>query len=179
MRRRAQVDPGWKLPPVERMEGANYLSLTSPQEELPIVAMRVLLPSGSWDDPPGKEGLNFLTAQLLQQGTRKRGPEEIHRNIDSLGGSFHIDANFDYTMVGMTVLSEDLSEALDLLVEILMEPAFPEEEFLKRKRRLLGQIASQKDRPGGIARAAFLEALWGKGGLWPRSQGPGRVRPEP
>jgi zinc protease len=164
MRRRAQVDPGWKLPPVERMEGANYLSLTSPQEELPIVAMRVLLPSGSWDDPPGKEGLNFLTAQLLQQGTRKRGAEEIHRNIDSLGGRFHIDANFDYTMVGMTVLSEDLSEALDLLVEILREPAFPEEEFLKRKRRLLGQIASQKDRPGGIARAAFLEALWGKGG---------------
>jgi len=164
MRRRAQVGPGWKLPPLERMEGGYYLSIASPQEELPIVAIRALIPSGSWDDPPGKEGLNFLTAQLLQQGTRKRSAEEIHRKIDSLGGRFHIDANFDYTMVGITVLREDLSEALDLLVEILREPAFPEEEFHKRKRRLLGQIASQKDRPGGVARAAFLEALWGKRG---------------
>ncbi len=161
---RTQVDLGWKLPPVERIEGGNYLSLTSRQEELPIVAIRVLVPSGSWDDPPGKEGLNFLTAQLLQQGTRKRSAEEIHRKIDSLGGRFHIDASFDYTMVGITVLREDLSEALDLLAEILREPAFPEEEFLKRKRRLLGQIASQKDRPGGVARTAFLEALWGKRG---------------
>lgn len=164
VRRQDQVETCWSVPHVERKETNNYISLVSTQKELPIVAIRTVIPSGSWNDPPGKEGLNFLTAQLLQHGTKHRGAEEINTIIDALGGRFHIEANFDYTMVGITVLGEDLQEALELLVGLIREPAFPEEEFLKRKKRLLGQIASQMDRPAGVARTAFLEAIWGKRG---------------
>jgi len=136
----------------------------SQQEEIPMVALRVLIPGGSWEDPPGKEGIAHLTAQLLPEGTGRRSAPDIHELVDNLGGRFFVETNGDYTMLGFSVLRGDLARALELMVEFLREPAFPEREFQSRRQRLLGEIASWEDRPGGLAHRAFLRALWGAAG---------------
>lgn len=151
-------------PRAERFDSNGFASIVSRQQELPMVALRVVVPAGSWEDPQGKEGIAYLSAQLLPEGTKKRSPDEIHEFLDQIGGRFFVEANGDYTMVGLSVLRRDLVQALELMVELLREPAFSEEEFQRRKQRLLGEIASQEDRPAGLAHRAFLQALWGSSG---------------
>lgn len=148
----------------ERFSLGGFVGIVSPQKELPMVALRWVVPGGSWEDPQGKEGIAYLTAQLLPEGTKKKSPAEIHEFLDQSGGRFFVEANGDYTMVGFSVLRKDLAGALELMVELLREPAFLEEEFYRRKQRLLGEIASQEDRPAGLAHRAFLNALWGPSG---------------
>lgn len=151
-------------PHAERFDFGGFVGIVSPQKELPMVALRWVVPAGSWEDPLGKEGIAYLTAQLLPEGTNKKSPAEIHEFLDRSGGRFFVETNGDYTMVGFSVLRKDLAGALELMVEILREPAFLEEEFYRRKQRLLGEIASQEDRPAGLAHRAFLNALWGPSG---------------
>lgn len=151
-------------PQAERFDFEGSSGIVSRQQELPVVALRMVVPGGSWEDPQGKEGIAYLTAQLLPEGTNKRSPAEIHEFLDRSGGRFFVEANEDYTMVGFSVIKKDLARALELMVEFLREPAFFEEEFFRRKQRLLGEIASQEDRPAGVAHRAFLHALWGPSG---------------
>lgn len=148
----------------ERFENGGFVGIVSPQQELPMVALRLVVPAGSWQDPRGKEGIAYLTAHLLPEGTKKKSPAEIHEFLDRSGGRFFVEANADYTMVGFSVLRRDLAGALELMVEMLREPAFLEEEFQRRRQRVLGEIASQEDRPSGLAHRAFLQALWGPSG---------------
>ncbi len=153
-----------KGPRAEKFDSGDFVSLVSQQRELPVVALRLMIPTGSWEDPPGKEGIAHLTAQLLPEGTRRRAPAQIHELLDRAGGRFFVEANGDYTMLGLSVVQKDLASALELMVELLREPAFLEEEFHRRKQRLLGEIALQEDRPGGLAHRALLQALWGTSG---------------
>ncbi len=153
-----------KGPVAERFDSQGFVSIVCQQQELPMVALRLMVPTGSWEDPEGKEGIAYLTAHLLVEGTKKRSPAQIHELLDAAGGRFFVEAEGDYIMLGFSVLRRDLAQALDLLVEVLREPAFLEEEFLRRKQRLLGEISSQEDRPGGLAYRAFLKALWGPSG---------------
>ena len=46
--------------------------LFSPQTELPLVTLELLIKAGTLEDPPGKEGLANLTASLLLNGTKSR-----------------------------------------------------------------------------------------------------------
>lgn len=164
LKRPGQGSSSLRGPEAARLPGPGWTSIVSPQGDIPVVALRLLVPGGSWEDPPGKEGIAYLAAQLLPEGTRRRAAPEIHLLIDGMGGRFSVEANGDYTMLGLSVLREDLDQALGLLVELLREPSFPEEEFHRRRERILGEIASQEDRPGGLAHRAFLQALWGSSG---------------
>ena len=136
-----------------------------------MIALRLLSASGSADDPPGLEGLAYLMGQLLIEGTRKRNAKQIGEAADAMGGALYVDSSRDYTLMGLNVLSEDLDAGLELLMELLQEPVFPEEEFVKKREKIKGQIASQEDRPGGLANRAFLKALFGKGGYGHSSRG--------
>lgn len=155
---------GLRGPIVESFSASGWSSILSPQRDVPMVALRILVPGGSFEDPPGKEGLAYVTAQLLVEGTRNKRAEMLHEELDRMGGHFFVDVNGDYTMLGVSVLAKDQGRALELLVEMLREPAFPKREFNRRKQRVLGEIASQEDRPGGLAYRAFLKALWGERG---------------
>jgi zinc protease len=55
--------------------------------EQPEVTMRLMVRSGTANDPPGKNGLAALLASLLDQGTPTRSAQEIADAIDSIGGT--------------------------------------------------------------------------------------------
>ena len=155
----------------KKNEYESWTGLFLQDRELPMIALRLIIASGSADDPPGLEGLAYLTGQLLIEGTRKKDAKQISEAADAMGGALYVDSSRDYTLMGMNVLSEDLDAGLELLMELLQEPVFPEEEFVKKREKIKGQIASQEDRPGGLANRAFLKALFGKGGYGHSSRG--------
>src|SRR5262249_44978321 len=134
--------------------------IVSEQHAIPMVVIQILLDMGSRRDPPGKEGLAALTADLLTEGTKTRSASQLSEAIDSLGASLDANADVDYGTVGLTVLSKNLDRGLELLFDILLNPTFPEVEVTRRKEAALAAMRAEEDDPGRVANRRFLELLF-------------------
>ena len=103
--------------------------LFSEQRSLPLVSVNFLIKAGVLCDPPGKAGLANLTALLLTQGTRNRSASQIAQEVDFLGARLSASGSDDFASVGLSVLKKDLEPGSVLLKDILLNPAFDNNEI--------------------------------------------------
>jgi len=128
---------------------------------LPIVTVVVAIKAGSVAEPAEKAGLANLTADLLNEGTIKRSSKEISDAIEFVGGSLSTSGGADYITVSLSVLKKDVGLGFDLLSDIILNPAFSDDELRRRKTSIKNSIIQQKEEPGTIASKAFAEAVFG------------------
>ncbi len=134
--------------------------LVAPRPAVPIVVVRAYVQAGSAFDPPDAPGLANLTAELLTRGTARRTGPELDRAIEFVGGSLEGDAGRDGAIVSLAVLRKDLELGLDLLAEVLLHPAFPEEE-LKRKAADIGAaLRRSEENPEAVGGRALARLLY-------------------
>ena len=127
---------------------------------MPIVVVRVFLSAGSAFDPPDAPGLANLTASLLTSGTARRTGPELDRAIEFVGGALEADAGRDGTAVSLAVLKKDLDLGLDLLAEVLLGPAFPEDELRRKVVEIEGALRRAEENPEVLAGRALARALY-------------------
>ena len=124
-------------PPVERIVLPNNLVLlVSEERSLPFVVFQMLVDAGSRLDPAGKEGLANLTAKGLLLGTSTQDANAINEALDFMGASLNTSAGQDYAVVGLQVLKKDLEKGVDLFIDSLTGPVFPEQEIQREKKNL-------------------------------------------
>ncbi len=149
------------MPPVQRMVLPNHLVLlTSEDHSLPFVTLQFLIDSGSRRDPSGEEGLSYLTAKAILQGTSRRTVNQINEELDFMGASLNSSSGRDYATLTLRVLKKDLDKGLGLFMEVLTQPAFPEEEIKREVEKTLAAIQSGEDQPEEVAEKAFLKTLF-------------------
>ena len=135
------------MPPVQRMVLPNHLVLLASEEHsLPFVTLQLLIDSGSRRDPSGEEGLSYLTAKGVLQGTSKHTVNQINEELDFMGASLNSSSGRDYATLTLQVLKKDLDKGLDLFMEVLTQPAFPEEEVKREVEKTLAVIQSEPAR---------------------------------
>src|SRR5205823_14657679 len=77
-----------RFPPFKEATLGNGLQLVLVERhEQPVVSVSLSLRAGGICDPPGKEGLAELVAELLTKGTANRSAEQIAATIEGVGGS--------------------------------------------------------------------------------------------
>jgi zinc protease len=128
---------------------------------LPIVKVVLAIKAGSVAEPPGKAGLANLTADLLNEGTATRSSKDISDSIEFVGGSLNTSGGADYITVTLSVLKKDVALGFDLLSDIVLNPAFSEDEIKRRKAIIKSSIIQQEEEPGVVASKAFLKAVFG------------------
>ena len=149
------------MPPVTRSVLANGLVLlVSAEHSLPLVTIELLIDAGSRRDPAGKEGLANLTAEGLLLGTKKHPEAEINEKLDTMGASLQTSVGRDYTSLNLRVLKKDLNEGLELLLETLTEPAFPQDKLRREVRETVAAIQSSEERPEVVAEKTFRRKLF-------------------
>ena len=136
--------------------------LHSGKTVLPIVTVVVAIKAGSVVEPPEKSGLANLTADLLNEGTKARTSKQISDAIEFVGGSLNTSGGADYITVSLSVLKKDIELGFDLLSDVILNPAFREDEIKRRKTSIKNSIIQQKEEPDVIASKAFYEAVFGK-----------------
>jgi len=153
---------GAAAPPLAHREVfANGLRvLVAPRPAVPIVVVRISLRAGSAFDPPEAPGLANLTAELLTRGTAKRSGPELDRAIEFVGGDLDADASRDGTIIGLAVLKKDLDLGLDLLTEVLLTPAFPEEELRRKVGEIQGALRRSEESPETVAGRALARLIY-------------------
>jgi zinc protease len=151
-----------ELPPIEKTTLDNGLQvIVIEHHELPVVAFRLVLKSGSTYDPPGKAGLANLTAGLLRKGTRTKTATQIAEEIDFVGGSLGAGSGFDATYATCQVLSKHFDVGLELLSDIILHPTFQQEEIERLRKQTLAAIKQQKEDPNSVAAENFREFVFG------------------
>jgi zinc protease len=149
------------MPPVQRTALSNRLVLLVCEEHsLPFVTLQLLIDSGSRKDPSGQEGLSHMTARGLLLGTSKRNVTAINEELDFMGATLNASSGRDYTTVSLRVLKKDLDKGLDLLMEALTQPTFPDEEIRREVEKTLAAIQSEEDQPDEVAEKAFQRDLF-------------------
>jgi zinc protease len=140
------------LPAVRKATLKNGLTVfVMPTRRLPLVDLRLVARAGSVNDPPGKEGLASLTADLLTEGAAGRTAKQIAEEVAFVGATLDAGAGTEQFVVSAEMLDKDFDTVLGLFHDVIVSPRFPTEEFVRKRDAKLGELASQRNDPGTIA----------------------------
>ena len=140
----------------------NMVLLHAERKALPIVTVVMAVRAGSIVESSDKAGLAYLTAALLNEGTAKRTSREISEAIEFVGGSLSASAGQDYATISLSVLKKDVDLGFDLLSDMVMNPAFNDDEINRKKKITKNWLVQQNEEPGAVASIAFSKAVFGK-----------------
>ncbi len=160
----AGPEPSFNSPDIQTATLSNGVQLYLVENHnLPLIQINLLIKSGWAADPADRPGAAALTADLLDEGTKKRNALQISDEIRSLGAHLGAGSGFDNSYVNLNTLKKNLGPALDLMADIVLNPTFPKEEMERKRENYLGRIAQESKRPFTIAYKIFNKQLFGEG----------------
>ncbi len=124
------------------------------------VAIGAWLTRGSRHEGSEQSGIAHFIEHMLFKGTTSRSAEDIAQAIDSIGGQLDAFTAKEYGGYYVKVLDEHLPVALGLLADILLNPAFDEEDIEKEKQVVLEEIKMVEDTPDDLVHELFVQHFW-------------------
>lgn len=150
------------FPAVEKSELPSGVRLwTAKHDAVPVVALLLLVRSGSAADPPGAPGLAAMTADMLDEGSGTRSAIEMHEALARIGAQFDTDVGADAIALSLSTLSRFTERGLALLGDIAARPALTEPDFDRVRQLRLHRLAQLRDVPGAVAERTFTRLLYG------------------
>jgi zinc protease len=134
--------------------------LVAERPGIPIVIARTSVAAGAVLDPEAKLGVANLTAELLTRGSATRSALEIDRAIEFVGGSLEGDGGRESSELTLSVLRKDLGLGLDLLADALLRPAFPPDEFERKRDEVAASVRQSEEDPGTVAARALRRLIF-------------------
>ena len=149
-------------PTIDKTTLSNGLELLVIEDhKLPLVEVTVVLNSGWAADPSNKPGAAALTADLLDEGTKRRDAMEISEEARELGTNIGTSSYFDATFISFNSLKKNLDSSMDLFADILLNPVFPEKELERKKDEYLGRIQQESKQAIVSAVKHYFRLLFG------------------
>jgi len=126
----------------------------------PIATFTTVLKTGSLDDPPGKEGLSYLTGQMLTRGAGGLSQADFTEQIDFLGSSFSVAVGRHHVTLSGDGLIRNLDALEALVSKVFRTPNFAQEELDKLKRRTVNELLNIRDNDSALAQRSFVRTLF-------------------
>lgn len=140
------------VPRVDRLALANGLDLrVAHMNRLPVVSVNLFIRSGEDALTDDNAGLSVLTADALEGGTKRRSGSEMAEALEGIGARVSASGGWEGTSVGLSCLADRLPEALGILAESLLEPAFPDDEVDRAREQQLAGIRQREMDPASLA----------------------------
>jgi zinc protease len=153
--------PTLNVPDVWRNVQSNGLKVYGiEQNELPIVNFSLTIQGGQQLDLDNKRGTAGLMAQLMNEGTLTKTPQELEEAIGLLGANLRISSNREFVTISGRSLAKNFDATVDLLSEMLLTPRWQESEFTRLKSTRLTRIKQAKGNANTIANNVFNKLLY-------------------
>ena len=124
------------------------------------VSIGVWLARGSRHEPEAQSGIAHFVEHMLFKGTATRSAEDIAQTIDSIGGQMDAFTAKEYASYYIKVLDEHLPFAVEVLSDIVMNPALSPEDIEREKKVVLEEIKMVEDTPDDLVHELFTENFW-------------------
>ena len=158
------VDPTPEIdfPTVETASLSNGIKVHfARRSTVPTLRLSVVFNAGKAADPADKRGTQALMLSMLKEGTTSRNSIEIAEAQERLGANISVGASMDRTNVSLYALTPNLAPSLDLLADIIKNPAFDAKELERIRALQLTSIAAEQTDPRAIAGKTLIPLLYG------------------
>ncbi len=155
-------DPTVSVPAIWTAKTANGIRMFGiKKSELPLGEFSIIIRGGMLLDAPGKIGTAYLTARLMNEGTRTKTPIELREAIEDLGANISISGGEESITLSGSCLSGKLNEVMALAKEMLFEPRWDEKEFALTKAQTIESLKRTETTPSAMASSAFDKLIYG------------------
>jgi predicted Zn-dependent peptidase len=136
--------------------------LTADLPHAQSVAVLVMLAAGSRYETEEAQGIAHFSEHMFFKGTEKRpSAREIAGAIDAIGGEFNAFTGKEYTTYYVKCAAEHRDVALDVLVDMIRNARFEEEEIEREKGVIAEEMNMYFDTPRDFIGGVYETLLWG------------------
>jgi zinc protease len=129
----------------------------------PVITFSLAVDAGAARNEPKKAGLADMTASMLRNGgTAGRNSQEIAQLVDSKGGSLNGDASMDAAFVSGTWIKANAKLGMELLAEVVLNPAFSEQELERLRQQALAGLQVAFASPETLVEMASARVVFGQ-----------------
>lgn len=111
------------------------------------VAVGAWVDVGSRDERNGEAGLTHFIEHIVFKGTTRRRMHHIAQRMESVGGYLNAFTSKEYTCYHSRALDEHLPRALDVVLDLILNPTLPEKEIEKEKEVVIEEMKMYEDVP--------------------------------
>ena len=157
--------------PVQRKlkNGARVLIVEN--HSLPLVAVSVRFLHGIDADRMQKPGLADFVSDTVDEGTKTRSAVNLAEEIEDLAAHLGAGVSLETANVGLNCLTETLPKALELLADVVENPAFRDEDVERVRVLKLTALEQKKANPGALAADEAARILYGPDHPWGQPAG--------
>jgi zinc protease len=105
--------------------------------------------------------LAYSTANLIKAGSGSMSAKEIDETLDNYGAMFRVNAQKDIVSLSLLALQKHLEPVLGILHDIMLSPAFEEEEMQVMLKNQKQQFLIDSRKVQHLARTYFNELVFG------------------
>src|SRR5215831_9304247 len=134
--------------------------ITEAMPHVRSVSVGIWIGSGSRRESSEQNGISHFIEHMLFKGTTTRSAEDIARSVDALGGNLDAFTAKELVCFNTKVLDQHLSQAFDVLADLVLHPMFREEDIEKEKGVILEEIKMEADSPDYLVHEIFSANFW-------------------
>jgi zinc protease len=131
--------------------GGMKVALLPKQTRGEMITVQMALRYGNEDSLKGQGANLDLFPDMLSRGTKKHTRQQLDDALKKLGAKVSFSGDASVLLVSLKVKRPDLAAAMDLVTEMLREPAFPAAEFDLLKAEHRDQLEKYRNDPMALA----------------------------
>jgi len=152
------------FPDIERATLSNGMNIMlAKRSTVPLIEMRMVFDAGYAADQGMKAGTATLAMNMLDEGTKSRSSLQINEELALLGANLGTGSNLDNSFVTLSSLKNNFDKSLELYSDVVLNPAFPQEDFERLQKEQIVGIQSEKKSPVQMALRTLPKFLYGDG----------------
>ncbi len=152
---------GFTLPEKETFTLENGMSAVMvPWGSIPKATIQITVKTGNINEQADEVWLSDLVSDLMEEGSINMDGNQIADKLAGMGGNLFIGVGQHSTTLSVSVLYEYVPQAIEVLADVLMNPAFPEDELERLVSDRKRQLSIQKTQPQPQAYEQFYAAIY-------------------
>ncbi|MDC1068845.1 pitrilysin family protein [Candidatus Kapabacteria bacterium] len=147
----------------EIVKSTNASGIFLPSETAPAIDFNIWLNVGSQNDPIGKEGVAFITAELMSDGsTLNNSYSDILDKLYPIASGYSVKVDKEMTSFRASTHPDNIEEFYPMLIDALLRPAFNEEDFNRIKQNTIQSIEKSLrfSSDEELAKAALMQEIY-------------------
>jgi predicted Zn-dependent peptidase len=116
--------------------------------------------TGARDETDDRSGTSHFLEHLLFKGTPTRTARDVADAIESVGGEFNAFTTHEQTVFYVRVPDAHVERAVDVLCDVVWNPAFRPDEIDIEREVILEEIGMRDDTPDDLVHEVFNAAMY-------------------
>ncbi|MEQ9434463.1 pitrilysin family protein [Hyphomonas sp.] len=130
------------------------------EPSIPILSLEMAWKGGETSDPDGLEGLSDSVVYNMNEGAGDLDSLGFQTRMEELNMSFGCSTGNDWTSCSSSMLTDNASDAMDLIATAFAAPRFDAGPFERFQRENLIAIKQRETSANWLARKALTDAMY-------------------